>query len=169
MRTHALAISYHTWMVYINGRSLGFKFHGVQVRRLTDKSKGLFATQHFILGDVIWQEPPLLAALSFNCPVSCCCHCLRAMQVHAPAARAENCHYTAHRAYAEEESFSRHYLPGGLECPGHCGHRYYSRDPSILYKSPVFLELNSKRDLKICRGYRLLPPHGWGVQELAAR
>jgi len=70
---------------------------GLQVRRLAESSKGLFTTQTFQQGEVLWKEPPLLAVHAFDCPVPACQHCLRALR-------------------SGEE----------VECPGSCGHRYCS-------------------------------------------
>jgi len=70
---------------------------GLQVRRLAGASKGLFATQRFQRGEVLWQEPPLLAAHTFGCPVPACRHCLRALRDGEDVA-----------------------------CQGSCGHRYCS-------------------------------------------
>lgn len=71
------------------------KDDGLEVRRLADASKGLFATKKFEQGGVIWEEPPLLVAHTFSCPVSACRHCLRALRD-----------------------------GWGIECPGSCGHWY---------------------------------------------
>jgi hypothetical protein len=87
---------------------------GLEVRRIKNRTledykdlelqhtpKGLFATQSYKKGDIVWTEPPLLSTHTFACPLPACRHCLRALA-------------------------SRQSTQAVIECPGSCGHRYCS-------------------------------------------